>query len=236
MLDIIGALYAGALFATAVGILTGFSEAPVSIKLTAIGVVAAWCGLLLAIAATGGLAPGALGPLPVNLLPFGGFLSLLLGSWLLVPRFRKALLSVPLPLLVGLNAGRLGGLFFLLLYTDGRLSAPFAPAAGLGDIAVGAFALPLAIVLSLGINGRSVLLGIWNTLGALDLIVAVSLGALSAAGTPFRVFSEGPGTLAMATLPWVLIPGVFVPLFLLIHLAIATKLRTTSRAGSLIAA
>lgn len=236
MLDIIGALYAGALCATAVGVLTGFSEARLATKLIAVAIAAAWCGLLLAMTAAGGLVPGILGPVPVNLLPFGGFLTLLLGGWWVVPRFREALLSVPLPALVGLNAGRLGGLFFLLLYADGRLSAPFAPAAGLGDIAAGALAVPLAIRLALGAGGRFVLLRIWNALGALDLIVAVSLGALSAAGTPFRIFSEGPGTLAMANLPWVLVPGAFVPVFLLIHLAIATKLRTASRAGSLIPA
>lgn len=160
MLDIVGALCGGALLATAVGVLIGFSEAPVSTKVTGVAVVAGWCGLLVAIAATGGLIPGALGRVPVNLLPFGGFVALLLCGWCLAPRFREALLSVPLPALVGLNAGRMGGVFFLLLYADSRLSAPFAPAAGLGDIATAAFATPLAIMLVLGANTRSGLLEI----------------------------------------------------------------------------
>lgn len=102
--------------------------------------------------------------------------------------------SLPLPALVGLNAERLGGIFFLLLYADGRVSAPFAPAAGLGDMTAGALAIPLAAMLALGLDTRQVWLSIWNVLGALDLVVAVSLGVLSAAGTPFRIFTEGPGT------------------------------------------
>jgi hypothetical protein len=41
---------------------------------------------------------------------------------------------------------------------------------------------------------------------------------------PFRVFSEGPGTLAMTALPWVMVPAILVPLYLLIHFTIAFKL------------
>jgi hypothetical protein len=144
-----------------------------------------------------------------------------------------ALLSVPLPALVGLNVGRLGGVFFLLLYADGRLSAPFAPAAGVGDMVTGALAIPLAAMLAFGFEMRRTWLGIWNAMGALDLVVAVSLGLLSAPGTPIRVFTEDPGTQAMTTLPWTFIPAMLVPIFLLVHFAIATKLRTAVQASRL---
>jgi hypothetical protein len=116
---------------------------------------------------------------------------------------------------------------------DGRLSAPFAPAAGVGDIMTGALAIPLAAVLALGFNIRRMWFGLWNAFGALDLVVAASLGLLSAPGTPFRVFTEGPGTQAMTTLPWAFIPAMLVPLCLLIHFAIATKLRAAAQAGRL---
>jgi uncharacterized membrane protein len=72
-------------------------------------------------------------------------------------------------------------------------------------------------------------LALWNAFGALDLVVAVSLGVLSAPGTPFRVFTDEPGTTAMARLPWVMIPALLVPIFLLVHLTIATKLRSVRR-------
>jgi hypothetical protein len=35
---------------------------------------------------------------------FAGFLGLLLGGWFLLPRFRSALLAVPLSVLIALNA------------------------------------------------------------------------------------------------------------------------------------
>jgi hypothetical protein len=233
MLDIMGAIFATALYATVVGVLVGLSPVPAVARLAAFAAAAGWLGIIVAVAALGGLAPGVLGSIPANLLPFAGLLALLFGGWFLVPQFRRALLSVPLPALVAVHAGRLGGLFFLLLYADGRLSAPFAPAAGLGDMVTGAFAIPLAVMLTLGFEMRRTWLGVWNVFGALDLVVAVSLGLLSAPGTPFRVFTEGPGTQAMTTVPWVFVPAMLVPIFLLVHLAIATRLRTAVQAGRL---
>ena len=95
------------------------------------------------------------------------------------------------------------------------------------------WAIPLAAMLMLGFEMRRTWLGIWNAMGALDLVVAVSLGLLSAPSTPIRVFTEGPGTQAMTTLPWTFIPAMLVPIFLLVHFAIATKLRTAVQASRL---
>jgi hypothetical protein len=57
----------------------------------------------------------------------------------------------------------------------------------------------------------------WNVLGILDLLIAVSIGAVSA------LFTTGaPGeisTAPMATLPLLLIPAFLVPLFLMLHTA-----------------
>jgi hypothetical protein len=58
---------------------------------------------------------------------------------------------------------------------------------------------------------------VWNLLGILDLVVAVSVGGLSSAfasGAPGEV-TTGP----MAQLPLVLIPAYLVPLFVILHLA-----------------
>jgi hypothetical protein len=129
----------------------------------------------------------------------------------MVPAFRNALLAAPLSALVGLNAARLRGVFFLILAADGRLSAPFAPVAGIGDMLVAALAIPLAAMAAGGAGERPTWLGVWNALGALDLVVAVTLGLLSAPGTPFRVFTGGPGTSAIAELPWIMIPTMLVP-------------------------
>jgi hypothetical protein len=233
MLDIIGAIFATAFCATVVGVLVGLSPARPATRLAAFAATAKWLAMIVAVAALGGLTPGALGPIPANLLPFAGLLALLFAGWFLVPQFRTALLSVPLWAMVGVHAGRLGGVFFLLLYADGRLSAPFAPAAGVGDMIIGVLAIPLAAMLALGLDIRRAWLRLWNAFGALDLVIAVSLGLLSAPGTPFRVFTEGPGTQAMTAVPWVLIPAMLVPILFLVHVAIATKLRAGAQAGRL---
>jgi hypothetical protein len=74
-------------------------------------------------------------------------------AWFLSPAFRHALPSVPLAALVGINAFRIGGIFFLLLFAGGRLSAPFAQSAGWGDIITGLLAIPLAAEGNLGPSG-----------------------------------------------------------------------------------
>src|SRR5260370_26890873 len=113
-----------------------------------------------------GLRPGVLGPVPVDLLPFVLLLALLFGSWSLLPQTRHALLSVPLPALVAVHAGRVGGLFFLILYFDGRLSAPFAPAAAIGDMITGAVALLIPPALALGVELRRLWLKVLNAVGS----------------------------------------------------------------------
>lgn len=233
MLDIIAAIFATAAYTTVVGALVGLSPVGAGTRLAAFAVAAAWLAVIVAVAALGGLAPGALGPVPANLLPFTGLLLLLFSGWFFVPQFRSALLAVPLPVLVGVNAARLGGVFFLLIYADGRLSAPFAPSAGVGDMITGALAILLAAMLARGVAVSQPWLGLWNMFGAMDLMMAVVLGVLSAPGTPFRIFTEGPGTLAMTTLPWALVPAMLVPIFLLVHFAIAIRLRTAARARRL---
>jgi hypothetical protein len=101
ILDVLGAIFATALYATVVGVLIGLSPVRAVTRLAAFAAAAAWLGIVVTVAALGGLAPGVLGPIPANLLPFGGLLALLFGGWFLLPQFRSALLSVPLPALVG---------------------------------------------------------------------------------------------------------------------------------------
>lgn len=117
-----------------------------------------------------------------------------------VSSFRSALLSLPLPALIGLHAGRLGGVIFLLFHADGRLSALFAPASGVGDMATGMFAVVLVGLLALGVNILARLGSSRGMCGAVDLVVAVSRGTLSMPGTPFRIFTEEPGPTARCRL------------------------------------
>ena len=229
MIDQIGAIAGTAVYATMVGVLAGVPSASDRRRWTTFIAAAAWGAVVVAVAALGGFEPGATGAVPGPGLAFAALLAVLLGSWFLLPGFRAALLAVPLAALVALNVARLGGVLFLVLAADGRLSAPFAPSAGWGDIITGLFALPLALMARRDAGRLATPLALWNAFGILDLVAAISLGMLSAPGTPLRVFTEGPGTAAMGELPWIMVPALLVPIYLLIHLAIATKLRSAHR-------
>jgi len=226
MLDIVAAIFATAYCAAQTGLLIGPAPLRGATKIGAFAAAAGWLAAVVAVYGLRVLSPGALGPVPVNLVPFTLLLAILFGAWVLIPQARSALLSVPLPALVAVHAGRIAGVFFLLLYFDGRLSAPFAPVAAIGDMITGAIALLLVPLLALGIKIPRLWLGAWNAFGMLDLLTAVTLAALSVPGTSFRVFSEGPGTLVMGTLPWIFVPAVLVPVDLLVHVVIMAKLRS----------
>lgn len=225
MLDVVGALLLGAICTADVAALIGLAAIRPAAKVVAFVIAAAWFSLIFTIGAMGGFGPGVAGPFPAPVIPF---LILLIGglvAWFARPAFRSALLSIPLWALVGVNAFRVVGVCFLILHQQGRLAAPFAISAGWGDIITGLGAIPLAA--AAGGRGKLPrwLLTAWTAFGTLDLVVAVTLGALSAPGTPFHVFTEAPGTVAMGTLPWVGIPALLVPLYLIIHLTIAARLR-----------
>ena len=127
-------------------------------------------------------------------------------------------LKIPRPApATAIQAWRAGGLGFLALYAHGVLPGAFAWPAGLGDIAIGVTApwVALALIRRPGFT-ISRLFVVWNLLGILDLVVAVTVGGLSSAlasGAPGEV-TTGP----MAHLPLVLIPAYLVPLFVMLHL------------------
>src|SRR5262245_1074994 len=176
MLDMIGAITLSAAYAAMVGVLVAFAALRGSAAIAALAVALIWGIFIVAVAAPGGLAPGTTGPIPAVGLAFVLFFVLLFGSWFGSPQFRDALLSVPLPVLVGLNIIRIGGVFFLLLYAEGRLGSPFAQSAGWGDIITGVVALPLAWASIAGAERMATALKLWNAFGTLDLVVAIGLG------------------------------------------------------------
>jgi hypothetical protein len=228
MLDIVAAIFATAYCAMQAGLLIGPAPLRAGSKIALFAVTAAWLAAVVAVYGLRLLTPGALGPLPVNLVPFTLLLAILFGAWVLIPQAREVLRSIPMPALVAVHAGRVAGVFFWLLYLDGRLSAPFAPVAAIGDIVTGAVAVLLLAVFALGRKIPNPWLGAWNAFGLLDLLTALALATLSVPGTAFRVFTEGPGTLVMGTLPWIFVPAMLVPVDLLVHVVIIAKLRSSA--------
>ena len=182
------------------------------------GALAFWLGLIFVLAANEAFVrPPGVPPLPILLgvtVPLVVFVSAYLGSAV----FRKFILAADAGLLTAIQAWRAGGLSFLALHAHGVLPGLFAWPAGLGDIAIGISApwVMLALIRRPDFLASRFFV-VWNLLGILDLVVAVSTGALSSgfiSGLAGKV-TTGP----MAQLPLVLIPAYFVPLFIMLHLA-----------------
>lgn len=181
-------------------------------------VLATWFAVVFLLGADGEFirSPGT-PPLPILFgvtTPIVVFL-ILFSVW---PVFRDFVLSMDLALMTGIQAWRFAGLGFIALYAHGILPGLFAWPAGLGDIAIGLTAPWIALALmrrpTFASSGAFI---VWNILGILDLVIAVSTGALSsvlATGIPGEVT-----TAPMAQLPLVLIPSYFVPLFVMLHTA-----------------
>jgi hypothetical protein len=223
MLELINALVLGASLAILVTVLTTQADISWNARRWAIAGFLVWTGLIVAGAATGHFTPGTPGIVIQPPAVFAVAVVLLLGAWIFSPQFRRAMLSIPLQALVGVNVLRLFGVFFVLNYLAHKLAAPFGPVAGIGDMITGFVAILLAISIVRGSFSKSSLAW-WNAFGALDLFTALTLGALSQDGVPFRVFFGEPGLTAMTQLPSVLVPTVGVPIYLLIHLAVAYRL------------
>ena len=191
-------------------------------RVVVLAALGAWFALDLAIGATGALSPGRVGPAALGLtvfLPVAG----LVWAYFALPSVRTAMATAPLPALVALNTLRLLGFTFIVLYAEGRLPAPFAPSAGWGDMFIGATALPVAWAATrFGARMRPVVF-LWNALGVADLVIALTLGPLSAPG-PLQVFVGPPDSSPMTALPWLIIPGFLVPCLLFLHVVIFHRL------------
>jgi hypothetical protein len=190
--------------------------------------LAAWFVLVVSFGAAGAFTgPPGKPPLPIGI---GVAAPLLLFfAWMRFSQsFREFVLSLDLRLIAGMQAWRFGGLGLLFLYAHNVLPAVFALPAGLGDMAIGVAApwMMLGLVRQPGF-ATSAAFTRWNLLGMLDLVVAVSIGALSAlfnTGAPGEV-SAAP----MATLPLLLIPAFLVPLFFMLHIAALLQSRQLVR-------
>jgi hypothetical protein len=180
------------------------------------GVLVLWLVVVFLLGAVGAFErpPGA-PPIPILIGAVGPLVVFLAAYWGSA-RFRAFVLAIDLPLATAVQAWRAGGLGFLALYAHGLLPGVFAWPAGLGDIAIGVTApwVAYTLVHRPGFATHRLFV-VWNLLGILDLVVAVSIGGLSSAlasGVAGEV-TTGP----MAQLPLVLIPAYFVPLFIMLH-------------------
>ena len=119
---------------------------------------------------------------------------------------------------------RVVGVFFLFYLALGHLPAVFALPAGLGDIAAGIAAPLVALRLAHGTGRRAAL---WfNAFGMTDLVVALTLGAL----TGFQLVNVTPSGVPLTDLPLALVPTAGVPLLFALHITSVSALRRALRA------
>jgi hypothetical protein len=220
MLDFIGTIITAALMMLVVNALTTFMDIPRSARLTLAALIGLWIGLAAAIAAAGMLAISK--PFPVVAI-FVAAPLIAAGIATAWPAARDAMLSVPMPVMIGLNVVRVFAVLFLLLAVEGRLSGPFPYSAGWGDIVTGVLAVPLLWLAKADNIRYTTAITAWNLFGAADLVAAIALGVTSADGSPLQLFAA-PGSAAMQDLPWSFVPTVLVPIWLILHAIVAVQL------------
>jgi len=180
-------------------------------------VLAAWFVVIVLLGASRAfVTPAGVLPLPIAIgvtVPVLVFL----GAYWMSRQFREFVLTADLRLVAGIHAWRAAGFAFLALYAYEVLPGFFALPAGLGDIAIGLTApwVVLALIRRPGFAASKTFV-VWNLLGLLDLVVAVSTGALASG---LDIVSVGEiTTRPMTLLPLVLIPAYLVPIFIMLHL------------------
>ena len=187
-------------------------------RLVVVLVVASWLALVIFLSAREAfVAPRGTPPLPL-LIAFALPVVIFLFTYWISPGFREFALNADLRFLTGMQAWRFAGFTFLALLTYAILPGYFAWPAGLGDMAIGLTAPWMLVALNRNPNfGASKTFVAWNVFGLLDLVVAVTIGAIG----PRLVASNQVGavnTSAMAHLPLVLVPAYLVPMFIIFHL------------------
>jgi hypothetical protein len=197
-------------------------------KITLAVVLTLWFVVTVTLAATDAVTPSGFGTPGVGLavvLPI--VIGVIAMRW---SAFRTAVAGIPLTVLIGVNIIRVLGVFFVILYADGRLPAPFAPSAGWGDTITGVAAVPVTFLAAQRAAGWQPVALAWNVFGTADLIAAIGLGVASAADSPIPLFTGGPDTTLMAQLPMFIIPAFLVPLLMLTHIAVYARLRRNGSA------
>ncbi len=191
-----------------------------------------WHGAAWIIVADGLLLPGAIS---IPLLPLMIVVPTTVVITILSRSDRIGLLldAMPASWLIGLQAYRVIGSLFFANWLAGTAPGVFALPAGTGDVITGLMALPTAVLLASGRPGSARAALFWNLFGMADLVVAVTLGALTTPG-PLQQLALDHPNLTTGTYPTAIIPAFTVPTSLVLHaLSLRQLLRRTRNAAAL---
>jgi hypothetical protein len=132
--------------------------------------------------------------------------------------------AIPLQWLVAAQVYRVAGVIFVVLWADGRLPWQFALPAGIGDVTTGIVAVVVALLLAQKTAGARGAAYIWCLFGIADLVVAVTMGAVTSPGRPHLLAFDAPNLL-ISSYPLVMVPTFAVPLALMLHGLVLWRLR-----------
>lgn len=223
MVDILAAISETAVSMLLIAFLVFFSPSNVAMKRRLAIILGSWFVAIVGLAAVGVFGANRVsGVIAVGMAVLVPVIIALAVA--LLPGVRAIARGLPLALLVALNIGRLVGAFFLILFDDGRLPSTFAHSAAWGDITTAVLAIPVARMIYQRTSGWRVTTLVWSIFGLADLVVAVCLGVGSAPKFPLRFIFDAGNTDIIGLLPWVLIPGFLVPLYIILHLTVFYQL------------
>src|SRR5262244_1755110 len=143
--------------------------------------------------------------------------------------------AIPLHWLVAAQVYRLAGSIFLVLWADGRMPWQFALPAGIGDVATGIVAVVVAALLARNATGAHRATYAWCLFGIADLVVAITMGAMTSPGRPHLLAFDAPNLL-ISSYPLVMVPTFAVPLALMLHGLVLWRLRRGAASAERLAA
>lgn len=184
-----------------------------SLGLTILGL---WLLIALVVGASGvlvSLAPPVAAVIIVGLTVFGLVVALRISP------VREWVAALDPRWLVGFHLTRFVGFYFLVLYDRGELPRGFALYGGWGDIVVATLAaLLLLFVPGLSTKRDRGVVGIWNTLGLIDVLAVVATAVRSGIADPASMA-------ALLRLPLSLLPTFVVPIVIATHALLFLRLR-----------
>jgi hypothetical protein len=187
------------------------------------GAVVAWFALAFVLAKQGVYDQTSATTLPPPIGPAIAIPIVIGCALLALAPVRRAINRVPLHWLVGVQFYRVVGGLFLIAWLQGGMPAEFALPAGIGDVLVGVTAPLVAVSLARnGIERNWPSVMAWCVLGIVDLVVAVTCGALSAPSAFQQLALDSPNT-AITSYPFALIPTFAVPASILLHVYVLAR-------------
>ena len=119
--------------------------------------------------------------------------------------------------LIAVHLTRFVGVYFLFLYSQGKLPYDFAVKGGIGDIFIATAAVLILVFISNTNELREKIYLIWNTFGLVDIIFVVF--------TAVQIGIHNPGAIEnLLRLPLSLLPTFLVPIIIFTHIVIYVRL------------